>query len=191
MPNWVKNVLKFKGNEDQINEMIEKYSTDTENGVMFPDFNKVIEMPESLDVVDTTSPSEELKRQYLRNERDYGHSTWYGWRCEHWGTKWNVADCCVEPGGRYVFETAWSSVPKMIKNISKEYPEIEIDYRYADEDSSYNTGELVVKGGEIVKENYPDGGTTEGYELYFYTRPEDRKEYEFVDGTYKWKDEEF
>ena len=41
-----------------------------------------------------------------------GHLDWYGWRCQHWGTKWEIGpqenlppdeDRCL----RYEFDTAW------------------------------------------------------------------------------------
>lgn len=53
-------------------------------------------------------------RQYKSNLERHGHKTWYGWRLENWGTKWDVTPSDIEeldngPGHlSLVFYTAWS-----------------------------------------------------------------------------------
>ena len=57
-----------------------------------------------------------LKRaeQYKSNLDRYGHKTWYGWRIEHWGTKWDLDPTSIQvvndSAGDYslVFYTAWA-----------------------------------------------------------------------------------
>ena len=53
-----------------------------------------------------------LGKQYLRNEALYGAQTWYNWRIEQWGTKWNVLEpLAVDAGDLKVasFQTAWDA----------------------------------------------------------------------------------
>ncbi len=37
-----------------------------------------------------------LGRQYQQNLQQYGHFSWYHWRLQHWGTKWNAYNCEME-----------------------------------------------------------------------------------------------
>lgn len=48
MPNWVINSVSFEGKQERINELLEKIKGD--DGVEVVDFNKIIPMPESLNI---------------------------------------------------------------------------------------------------------------------------------------------
>lgn len=54
----------------------------------------------------------DLGKQAKENLEKYGHSTWYDWCVENWGTKWNSYDVFYTAGGDdYIviqFDTAWS-----------------------------------------------------------------------------------
>ena len=78
---------------------------------------------------------------------------------ENWGTKWNAYDVAIEKGLTYKkpyvkisFQTAWSSVPKVIKKISKMFPEFSIKYAYLDEGSNF-CGWEKYKGGVLQSES--------------------------------------
>ena len=48
--------------------------------------------------------------RYLSNLKNYGSASWYRWRIEHWGTKWNASTDHITRNGEYsvaVFWTAW------------------------------------------------------------------------------------
>lgn len=50
-------------------------------------------------------------QRYLDNEARFGHQDWYGWCCEHWGTKWNACETSIDVRGDIaivVFDTAWA-----------------------------------------------------------------------------------
>lgn len=157
MPNWTNNFVEIIGSEERLKEIKETLYTDfkhSKGGYVF-DFNKIIKMPEDLDVknyslrqgallsycrknhLDIPIPNNEdeksesytfcsdiskmtkdeiensIKRyeKYMREEnkldnsiglpdnygeclynniKNYGSPTWYEWRHDHWGTKWNA-----------------------------------------------------------------------------------------------------
>lgn len=109
----------------------------------------------------------DLGWSYFNNLRNYGFSTWYEWSIENWGTKWNAYDCkrADAKTDTLRFLTAWSSVPKIITEISKKFQNQKIYYRWADEDIGYNVGEEVFKNGEIISINCPEQGSRQAYEM--------------------------
>ncbi len=136
----------------------------------FPDFNKVLPMPESV----------------KKTIGDYGFSPeWYVWSVENWGTKWNSYSHEQVDNSAYMFETAWSGVPKIIETISKRFPDVLLKYEFSDEDTGCNTGVYEFKNG-CIKEHVPENGSKEAYELAFKHRPYIREDYEFTGETYEF-----
>jgi hypothetical protein len=191
MPNWVRNIVEFSGNEEVIARMREEIRGEGED--RFIDFNKISPIPKELG--DTQSPlkiisQEEYDKQEERitkgelteNEKNWGLSRgltqelaneyrekfgatdWYSWQLENWGTKWNASDC-IEFDDCIEFNTAWSTPFNLLVALSKKYPEIYFNVRYSDEDFGYNVGEYDLKNGEEVECNIPNGGTDEAYEM--------------------------
>lgn len=108
-----------------------------------------------------------LGEKAFQNIQKYGHPTWYEWCIDHWGTKWNAYQYAPLTGksDTMVFFTSWSSVPKLIKALSRKYPNQEITYRWADEDLGHNVGEATFKGGEEIDRIIPADGSREAYEM--------------------------
>lgn len=132
-----------------------------------------------------------LGKQYYENLMDYGAKTWYEWSNMYWGTKWNAVDCQIAPEEReLVFETAWSSVPKIISRISSAFPDVGIRYQYADEDLGHNVGEMLFSGGNIVWELDITDGSREAYELSAMIQGIDLEDYGYklVNGIYEYVD---
>ena len=207
MPNWVANKLKIEADEALVNEILDAIKKD-EGGRGTIDFNKLIPMPEALNITSgslshrgtevcrlmmangityhgdghfefadldsmTIKPDAfikeyaddieanpemlELGRKCLENIMEYGSPTWYEWCATNWGTKWNAQSSTgysYEDGsGAITFDTAWSSVPKIIEKIAGMFPEVYFKYQYADEDLGSNVGEL----------EFSDGGFDDGY----------------------------
>ena len=76
------------------------------------------------------------------NIKKYGSKDWYDWSVKNWGTKWNAcntifAEDCPE---EIQFDTAWSDVRNLILKLSEKYPELEIEYDYAEEQVGFYTG---------------------------------------------------
>lgn len=131
-----------------------------------------------------------IGQQYLRNIADYGCATWYKWRIQNWGTKWEAGKIVVNENS-VEFDTAWSFPTPIVLRLSELFPDINISYLYADEDCGYNTGRGKIVAGKCKTEEYPQGGSREAYEIYFDTHPDSRKYFLFNDviGNYEYNDE--
>lgn len=95
---------------------------------------------------------EELGNVYLNNIINYGTDSWYDWCVNNWGTKWNAYRTYRNSDDEVGFETAWSCPFEVLKELSKQYKDVEIDVQYADEDIGSNCGEFVLLNGEIKEE---------------------------------------
>lgn len=193
----------------------------------FPDFNKIIPMPESLNITSDNFVSamdsnrfhkDDLFLESLKNVKEYaekqneheegrgeetiknfltgvdnylryGYATWYGWAPDNWGTKWNAYSCKKVNDNTFTFETAWSGVPDLMKEMSKLYPNVTFEYAWADEDTGSNCGRATFKTGLADIEEIANG-SNEAYELAFELRPDSKEYYELVDGEYQYKDED-
>jgi len=140
-------------------DIIEGEKTNREKHPEVFDFNQLLPMPQGII---------ETKGQAV------GHPAWYDWRVENWGTKWNAYDVEYSPydndnekneefvGIGYIkFNTAWSCPKPIIEILSKRYPKITFEVKYADEDLGYNLGQYWIKNGEIIDETYFINGTDE------------------------------
>lgn len=81
MPNWCDNQVSITGPNSVINkiEKIVNEEKDTEGLLQF-----MYPMPQELK--DTTADGSENKEMIKK----YGHSDWYSWATDNWGTKWDV-----------------------------------------------------------------------------------------------------
>ena len=134
----------------------------------------------------------DLGKQYLMNIATFGCTTWYDWRIRNWGTKWGAAETEWVNDNQVEFETAWSFCFPIVEKLSKLFPDVAIEFSYADEDSGSNTGTGTIKNGEEIDCEYPDTGDKRAYEIYLSLHPE--YEYELVYDpdldTYKWIDQD-
>lgn len=81
---------------------------------------------------------------------------WYSWNVNNWGTKWNAYS--VERNeGEVKFETAWSHPYPVIEALSRRFPEVTFDVRYADEDRGANCGHYTIKDGVVEEAEMEDG----------------------------------
>ena len=88
----------------------------------------------------------------------YGHTDWYSWSIENWGTKWNSYgfDLLSKTANEieFRFETAWSFPAPIFDALAKEFPELNIDVAGFDEGhcfcviAQYGSGINVVKYNE-------------------------------------------
>lgn len=134
----------------------------------------------------------ELAIKYQYNLANFGHATWYDWSIEHWGTKWNAYDQNDDRNSEdcIYFQTAWSGPFPVIRHLSTLFYKVTLRLEFADEDSGSNAGLVEFKNGEVVTEDIPANDSKEAYDLYFDLHPGRIEDYEFVDGTYRYKDEE-
>lgn len=155
--------------------------------------NPIVALLESHNRMNTAEINEDEIPQFERACKAYeetGYIYWYDWQCENWGTKWNAYECNKLSDNQFEFDTAWSGVPEMIKEISSQFPYVKIEYKYSDEDTGHNCGVYEFEGGEEKLVHIPDGGSIEAYELSFELRPGSAEYYELVDGEYVYKEDD-
>lgn len=101
---------------------------------------------------------ERIANNYNFNLNTYGMMTWYDWRVQEWGTKWN-ADCLgssyQEKDGKAVyiisFSTAWSPPEPVIRELAKQYPELLMQLRYYEGGMGFQ-GRLRLKGDKTIED---------------------------------------
>lgn len=92
-------------------------------------------------------------KQYVDNYLNYGAPTWYEWCTKNWGTKWNASGTSFFNNNEIQFETAWCTPMPVIVELSKMYPELEVELSFIDEEDLYGDGEytcIILKNGEQV-----------------------------------------
>jgi len=91
----------------------------------------------------------------VQNFYSYEFFDWYEWRVKTWGTKWDAYNISPEWYGddnciHIDFSTAWSVPNAILIELSRMFPEVNIQNAYADEDWGSNCGTAVYSGGERV-----------------------------------------
>lgn len=83
---------------------------------------------------------------------------WYTWRCENWGTKWDIGEDGVNPYYdyensilKYSFNSAWSPVVPIAREMSRQYPDVLVEIFY-EESGNVFAGKSSFKNGELLEE---------------------------------------
>lgn len=123
--------------------------------------------------------------------KETGFCYWYDWNIAHWGTKWNAYD---QPDKRDTkdtrhFNTAWSCPVGIVNKIAELFPDVEMFWDYADENSGSNTGRIKIKNGD-ANADQPKNQSKGAYDIYFDLHPDRISDYELIDGKYQYKEEE-
>jgi hypothetical protein len=129
------------------------YETDTFKG------NKNIKVNE-----DGKMDGESFMQEFVRSMKE--DQDWYHWNCRNWGTKWDVSVVngneypntikTVNDDGSilYQFETAWSPVGEVLMKLSEQYPTLNFDYEYEEEQGW--GGSCTFLGGEETRSDEYD-----------------------------------
>ena len=105
---------------------------------------------------------------------------WYDWHITNWGTKWDIGVIDGEKYSEtimetdeygaltYRFNTAWSPVPEVILELSKQYPTLKFFYEYDEEQGwggreDYEGGELVTQEHWDIPASHADEHSNRGY----------------------------
>lgn len=184
MPNDITNrITLVNATEQDIKSFKERYFNDKEEF----DFEKVIATP--LELLATKESSKTPKAVYDNNKRKYGYRSWYDWRVDNWGTKWNSYDNEGWQGNSFKFITAWSCPFEIVMELSKQNPHLHFQIEFADEFIGEYVGVYEFKNGEAIRQDrYPDG-SKEAYELAFELDECAENYYQYNDtiGTYELK----
>ena len=72
--------------------------------------------------------------KYFWNIEKYGHPTWYEWRIENWGTKWNVSDSEIDPkdNNAIFFDAANAPAMDAMIELSRLFPKLTLNITYFD-----------------------------------------------------------
>jgi Ferredoxin-like domain in Api92-like protein len=111
-------------------------------------------------LVDSGNADLEGAQQAIKNLELYGHKDWYSWANDKWGTKWNAYDQ-NDDGETISFDTAWRTPLPVFEALSRIFPDVQFNVRFADEDLGHNVGEFTLLDGEGVYEDMPEGGSFE------------------------------
>lgn len=150
----------------------------------------------------TNKSQEELQEifkvgeRYYNNYVKYGYTTWYGWAINNWGSKWNCYETWIEECSNteltMYFETANSGVPNIVFLLSKMFPTFSFEYKFADEDLTYNCGEGYTNDeGEFIFNRLQDG-SDEAFECYCECWQESAEDYIKTENgwEYNWEDDD-
>jgi hypothetical protein len=114
MPNWNQNLLYLVHSDPA---MIERAVQGAKDSGLFSAF---LPTPTDLEnpIAETYGgdTADEANRVRSENIDKHGFASWYDWRVNNWGTKWDASDCHVdrfeqEPGkfsANFHFDSAWS-----------------------------------------------------------------------------------
>lgn len=130
--------------------------------------------------------------QCLNNLRNHGHAYWYDWAIANWGTKWNAYSQNYDESSpeTITFQTAWSGVPELIRLLSEKFRDVTVFYKYADEDTGSNVGQMVFNAGSKISDTSPESGSNAAYELAFELDPDEKQSYRMnSSGQYEYDEE--
>ena len=91
MPNWCDNQITITGPNsviDKIEKIVKEESDDAKNGLL----QFFHPMPKELLDTEAGPVAKTKKEKQARQVRklEFGAENWYDWRCNNWGTKWEV-----------------------------------------------------------------------------------------------------
>lgn len=122
-------------------------------------------------------------RKYYLCCKLYGYTTWYEWRIDNWGCKWNASQFeLIDDGSWCRFETPWAHPFPLIKALSKAYPDAVINACFADENIGCNSGRYIIQNGEYLVPDDVEELSREAYEIAF--------ELWGCSDDYRWDDKE-
>lgn len=141
MPNWISNTVTMERQCDC--NIFDDYGEF--------DFNKIIPQPKNISECPPKYIIPESKRKISRieilDDRPWFH--WYDWNCENWGTKWGAFKTYKIDKNNIRFKTAWCPPLKVIKALSKKYPNRMVKIYFVNE---VYDGEhyLIYKNGKLL-----------------------------------------
>lgn len=111
---------------------------------------------------DTFDSHAKYGKAYYENYKNYGSETWYEWRCDKWGCKWNcceieIGDILDEPDVNglpakvtITFDTPWSMPEGVLTELIIRFPSLHFEGLWADEDIGSNCGSWAGMDGALT-----------------------------------------
>ena len=115
MPNWCNNFLKVSGDIHELNKFKELTLVMDDNELKF-----------TMEVLHPTPAN-------LLTETG-ANPGWYSWRVDNWGTKWDVAESCINVNDdeylEITYDTAWAPNSPFIQYAAKAFPTLSFSLAY-------------------------------------------------------------
>lgn len=91
--------------------------------------------------------------QCIQNIINHGHPTWYEWRNQNWGVKWNASDTVILDDDTIEFNTPWYYPEPIFKEISRQNPcdLLQVDYTL---EGDIGLGHLGYLDGDNIEDVY-------------------------------------
>ena len=157
MPNHITNRIEIiTDNPEILDEYLDRFTSTDEYEERCFDFNKILPQPATL------SGSEERE-----------------WNYANWGTPGNAYNTVICDNVLY-FDTPWVGVPELVAKTSRLFPDVELDYKFADEDCGCNLAHYTCKNGIMNKENIEEM-THRAFEIYLECKQLDIEESDELD----------
>ena len=141
MPNWVENQITITGDSRDLLKLAtqlnspysSKHTEFVDGGMGLVDHNYIDPILSFYNVIPHPNDS-----TYYGDGTTDNQGNWYNWNIENWGAKWNAGNVSVnwDLGSKalsYYFDTAWSAVYEIVQAISKQYPTLNIEYQWVEE----------------------------------------------------------
>lgn len=169
MPNWVYNSLTITADTTSseelrdlaklVKQLSRKYTTTTSDFLTGkPDKTVTNEISEPFLLWNIVKPSGSDLQSYRKSLVESSSSPfWYDWNINNWGTKWEVADVtftevnssCV----KYTFTTAWETPVIALQSLSTQYPELDIELEW-EEEQGFGAVYNMKNGGVIISKEW-------------------------------------
>ena len=180
MPNYCHNTLIIEGTTKQLSEFKDKLEMKKDYSLedLFPmpdilsktiapsvtaigqEYANQIEIEiaerEGKKVPEPIPCSNNTEEKQTKLIKKYGHSDWYEWKNDNWGTKWILDFDLVDSMNEkliYTFDSAWAPPIPLLEKISSEYANLKFSITYnVFEVMGDETELIVIKKGNIEKE---------------------------------------
>ena len=128
MPNWCENHLSIYGKKEDMDKFISVIKAGEDE---YKILDNLYPTPEELMIGDVSFTVDEIQKANLEK---FGYKSWYDWRIDKWGTKWQECDLFVQQEYTiraedkseiaFGFNTAWAPPIEAFNKISADYPSI-------------------------------------------------------------------
>lgn len=148
MPNWCENILTVSGPSEEVDRFIKDNNGGDGEALVF---SKAV--PE---------PTYEGYNGPSHEDTPSGLPTWYHWRIENWGTKWEpdsgtdvkketktVLDQEISTA-TYYFSTAWGPADAWFDKVVTKYPKLRLSYVYGEPGNNFG-GVIVALDGKVTR----------------------------------------
>jgi len=158
MPNWVYNGVTITDPSGS-----GKHTSDIERLVAQVGAEYSMDMPNSeggTSVVVTNEPLFSfwnIVKPTGEDLKEYYESSWYEWNTTYWGCKWDASEVELDEYGsekHFRFATPWSPPLPVLAELSRQYPELEIELDWEEEQGFGGT--FVFTNGNATETNSYD-----------------------------------